>query len=97
MRNRLRLGSKLLLLATLLVPTVAFAYDHFAPGNPCHAEGITYYSDASHTTVVGVDEFVCWSGHQVTGQSTPYYSYTYYGRCCSERACTSDGVCGVEP
>lgn len=94
MRNKLRLGSKLLLLAVLLVPTVALA-DSFSRGNPCHAERALYYSDANHTTVVGGNEYVCWEGHYVWGQVTPYYSYQYLGQCCS--VCTPQGVCGIEP
>lgn len=95
MLKRLPVSWKLLLLVVLLIPAVALAADFFTRGNPCHAERTTYYSDASHTTVVGVDEYICWEGHRVTGQRTSFYTYQYLGQCCS--VCTSRGVCGVEP
>lgn len=92
MSKKLRLGSKLLLLAVLLVPTVALA-DSFSRGNPCHAERTLFY-DA--TGVVGGDEYVCWEGHYKWGQVTPIQSYEYIGQCCSK--CTfPQGVCGIQP
>ncbi|HEY9283821.1 MAG TPA: hypothetical protein VIP46_10235 [Pyrinomonadaceae bacterium] len=94
MSKKLRLVLGLALLAVLLLPAVVLA-DFYTRGNPCHAERTTYYSDATRTTVVGVDEYICWGGHRVTGQRTPYYTYQYLGQCCS--VCTSQGVCGVEP
>lgn len=93
MSNRLRLGSKLLLLVVLLVPTVALAADSFSRGNPCHAERTLYY-DATGV-VVGGNEYVCWEGHYVWGQVTPIHTYEYIGQCCS--VCTPQGVCGIEP
>lgn len=84
----------LLSLILLLVPVVVLA-DYFTRGNPCHAERATFYSDASYTTVVGVNEYICWEGHRVWGTTTPYYTYEYLGQCCS--VCTNTGVCGVEP
>jgi hypothetical protein len=95
MSNKWRIGCKLLLLAILLIPAVALAADSYSQGNPCHAESTLYYSDASHTTVVGGNEYRCWDGHYVWGQWTPYSTYTYQGQCCS--VCTPRGVCGIEP
>jgi len=76
------------------VPVVVLA-DHFTRGNPCHAERTSYYSDATYTTVVGVDEYVCWEGHYVSGTRTNYYIHEDFGECCE--VCTSTGVCGIQP
>lgn len=102
MSNKLRLGCKLLLLVCLFVPTVILAHvPSFTPGNPCHGESTLYYSDASYTTVVGGNEYICWSGHHVWGQWTPYYIYTYHEQCCTNCARPPSppphGVCGIDP
>lgn len=93
LRKALRSRWALLILVLLFTP-LAFA-DSFSPGNPCFAEGTYYYSDSSHSTLVGANEFICWYGHRVWGQTTNYYRYQYYGPCCTY--CTSWGVCGIEP
>ncbi len=95
MLKKLRSRWALLILALSLVPAVVLAGDYFTRGNPCHAERTTYYSDAGYSTVVGGNEYICWQGHYVWGQATPYFTYEYLGECCS--VCTSTGVCGVEP
>jgi hypothetical protein len=102
MSKKLRLGAKLLLLVCLLVPTVILAQvPSFTRGNPCHGESTLYYSDATYTTVVGGNEYICWSGHHVWGQWTPYPIYTYHEQCCSNCAAPPGppphGVCGIEP
>lgn len=84
----------LLALTLLVVPVVALA-DYFSPGHPCRAERTTYYSDASYNTVVGVDEYVCWQGHYVSGTTSNYYIHQDLGECCE--VCTSTGVCGIQP
>ena len=95
LRSRLRSRWTLLLLAVLLVTPVVLAHvPSFSQGNPCHAESTLYYSDATYTTVVGGNEYICWHGHSVWGQWTPYSTYTYHGACCD--TCTN-GVCGIEP
>lgn len=78
--------------APIVTPTSA---DSLSRGNPCHAERATFYSDATYSQVVGVNEYICWYGHRVTGQSSPYYVYEYIEQCCTN--CTSQGVCGIEP
>lgn len=96
MSKKLGLACKLLLLVCLLVPPVILASDtYFGPGQPCHAESTLYYSDATYTTVVGGDEYICWSGHHIWGQRTPYFIYTYHEQCCE--VCTPNGVCGIQP
>lgn len=96
MPKRLRGALMPLALTLVLIPAVvALAEDFFTPGQPCHAERTTYYSDASRTTVVGVDEYICWQGHRVWGQRTAYYRYRYIGQCCE--VCTNTGVCGIQP
>jgi hypothetical protein len=85
----------ILVLFLFAAPTPLPAADSFSRGNPCHAERTTYYSDATYSQVVGVDEYICWEGHRITGQRTIYYVYEYICQCCS--VCTSRGVCGVEP
>lgn len=77
--------------APVLLPVHA---DSFTPGHPCHAERTTFYSNATYTRIVGVDEYVCWMGHYVTGQRTPYSIYGYIEQCC---AVCANGVCGIEP
>lgn len=95
MMKRLRASWRIILLIALLIPVVALAHTpSFTRGNPCQAESTLYYSDASLTTVVGGNEYICWYGHSVWGQSTPYSSYTHNGSCCD--TCTN-GVCGIEP
>jgi hypothetical protein len=94
MLKKLRGRWTLPVLALLLLPAAVFAADYFSPGAPCHQERIIYYSDANYSAVVGGDEFICWQGHYVWGQSTNYWRYEYTGPCC-EACC--DGVCGGQP
>lgn len=102
MSDKLRLGCKLLILVVLAVPTLVLAHTpSFTRGNPCHAESTLYYSDASRTTVVGGNEYICWYGHVVWGQWTPHYTYTYHEQCCTVCAGPPGpppyGVCAIEP
>lgn len=96
MLKKLRSRWIILVLLLLLVPAVAFAADYWYRGSPCHAERAIYYSDATYTTVVGGDEFICYEGRHVWGQKTFYSIYEYIGPCCD--ACIR-GSCsgGVEP
>lgn len=89
------LGSRWLILALALAVVPAAFGDSFSPGNPCLAERTTYYSDASHTTAIGGNEFGCYWGHYVWGQTSSFYSYENLGPCCS--VCTAWGVCDIEP
>lgn len=77
----------------LLVPIAALA-DYYTPGNPCRAERATFY-DASWSTIVGVDEYICWDGHRKWGQTTNNIIHEDFGPCCT--VCTANGVCGIEP
>lgn len=91
LRVFLRSRWALLILVLAVVVPAAFA-DYFTPGNPCHAERTTYYENGA---VVGVDEYICYQGHNVWGKRTSFYTYEYFGKCCTR--CTSQGVCGLEP
>ena len=46
-----------------------------------HATSVTYYSDASHTTVVGHCVFPCYDDPVCTGTQTPF-STTKQLQCC---------------
>lgn len=83
-----------LVLALVLSVASIVAADHWAYGKPCFAERLLFYSDASHTSLVGGDEIICDVGRHVWGQSTDHWVYQFQGPCCSycER-----GSCGIEP
>ncbi len=48
---------------------------------------VTYYSSASHTTVVGIREISCNGTSRLTGTTSQYYQTEIINTCCGSETC----------